>query len=181
MAVLAPTAPAMGRAQDEAIGHFRQVRGLQPGEENDFEVFSNDSLQEAFAKIAVAVSTGGLLISAVALLCAGVGIMNIMLVSVAERTREIGLRKSVGARRRDILRQFLFEAVALCLLGGLLGILFGALAGNVVAALLKVPMIVPWAWIGAGLAICTAVGLAFGFFPARRAAGLRPVEALRYE
>ncbi len=181
MAVMAPSTAAMDEVQDVAIGHLRRVRGLEPGEENDFELFSNESLRAAFAEIAAAVSTGGLLVSAIALLCAGVGIMNIMLVSVTERTREIGLRKSVGARRRDILLQFLFEAVGLCLLGGLFGILLGVLAGNFVAAFMKVPMILPWPWIAAGLAACSAVGVGFGFFPSIHAARMKPVDALRYE
>ncbi|MGC9450766.1 MAG: ABC transporter permease [Oceanipulchritudo sp.] len=181
ISVMAPSATAMEPTQDTAIGIFRQVRGLKPGEENDFEIYSNDSLQEAFAKIARVIGTGGLLISAIALLCAGVGIMNIMLVSVTERTREIGLRKSIGARRQDILLQFLLEAVALSLLGGLAGIVLGWVVGNLVAAQMRVPMIIPWLWIGVALAVCTAIGISFGFFPALRAARLKPVEALRYE
>ena len=181
IAVMAPSAPEMALAQDVAIGHFRQIRGLGPGEENDFEVYSNDSLQAAFGKIARVIGTGGLLISAIALLCAGVGIMNIMLVSVTERTREIGLRKSIGARKQDILLQFLLEAIALSLLGGAAGIMTGWAVGNFVAAQMNVPMIIPWLWIGVAIAVCSAIGIGFGFFPAWRAAQLRPVEALRYE
>jgi putative ABC transport system permease protein len=181
IAVLAPSASEVASAQDVAIGQFRQVRGLEPEEENNFEVFSNDSLKEAFGKIALIIGTGGLLISAIALLCAGVGIMNIMLVSVTERTREIGLRKSIGARQKDILLQFLLEAIALSLAGGLLGILLGFAAGNGVATLMNVPMIVPWFWIVAALTICTLIGVSFGFFPALRAARLKPIEAMRFE
>ena len=181
MSVLAPSAMQMGPAQDAAIGIFRQIRGLEPGEENDFEIYSNDSLQEAFAKIARVVGTGGLLISAIALLCAGVGIMNIMLVSVTERTREIGLRKSIGARKNDILLQFLLEAIALSLLGGFAGIILGWVLGNFVAAQMNVSMIIPWFWIGVALFVCSAIGIIFGFFPAWRAAQLKPVEAMRYE
>ncbi len=181
ISVLANSAIEMPFAQDTAIGHFRQVRGLQPEEENNFEIYSNDSLQEAFAKIARIIGTGGLLISAIALGCAGVGIMNIMLVSVTERTREIGLRKSIGARKKDILLQFLLEAIALSLLGGLGGIVLGWVAGNYVAALMNVPMIIPWFWIAVAIGICSAIGIFFGFYPAWRAARLRPVEALRYE
>ncbi len=181
ISVLAPSALAMGPVQDIAIGHFRAVRGLRPGQDNDFEIYSNESLLAAFARIADVVGTGGLLISAIALLCAGVGIMNIMLVNVTERTPEIGLRKSIGARRRDILLQFLLEAVALALCGGLVGIVLGWGAGNLVAARMGVPMIIPWFWIGAALAVCSAIGVGFGFFPALRAARMRPVEALRYE
>ncbi len=181
VSVMAASAAEMEAAQDTAIGHFRQVRGLEPEEENDFEIFSNDSLQAAFAKIATVVGTGGLLISAIALLCAGVGIMNIMLVSVTERTREIGLRKSIGARKKDILWQFLLEAIALSLLGGLIGIFLGWIVGNFVAAQMQVSMIIPWFWIAVALAVCSAIGIGFGFFPAWRAAQLEPVEALRYE
>ena len=181
ISVLAPSAAEMAMTQDIAIGHFRQVRNLEPEEDNDFEIYSNDSLQAAFAEIAKVIGTGGLLISAIALLCAGVGIMNIMLVSVTERTREIGLRKSIGARKRDILLQFLLEAIALSLLGGLAGIVLGWVIGNYVAAQMQVPMIIPWLWIGVALSVCTAIGVGFGFFPAYRAAQLKPVEALRYE
>jgi len=181
ISVMAHSAFAMGPVQDIAIGHFRAVRGLQPEQENDFEIYSNESLQAAFARIANVVGVGGLLVSAIALLCAGVGIMNIMLVSVTERTREIGLRKSIGARQRDILLQFLLEAVALSLVGGVAGILLGWGAGNVVAAQMGVPMIIPWFWIGTALAVCSAIGVGFGFFPALRAARMRPVDALRYE
>jgi putative ABC transport system permease protein len=181
VSVMAASAIDMSPAQDVAIGHFRQVRGLEPEEENNFEVFSNDSLQAAFAQIATVVGTGGLMISAVALLCAGVGIMNIMLVSVTERTREIGLRKSIGARRRDILLQFLLEAVALSLLGGLGGIFLGWALGNLVAAQMQVSMIIPWFWIAVALGVCSSIGILFGFYPAWRAARLEPVEALRYE
>lgn len=179
--ILAPSAEQVATAQDIAIGQFRQVRGLEPEEENNFEVFSNDSLQAAFGKIALIIGTGGLLISAIALLCAGVGIMNIMLVSVTERTREIGLRKSIGARQKDILLQFLLEAIALSIAGGMIGILLGFAAGNAVASIMNVPMIIPWFWIVAALSICTLIGVSFGFFPALRAARLKPIEAMRFE
>lgn len=181
VAALAPSAEDMATAQDIAIGQFRQIRGLEPEEDNNFEIFSNDSLQEAFAKIAIIIGTGGLLISAIALLCAGVGIMNIMLVSVTERTREIGLRKSIGARQRDILLQFLIEAISLSLAGGVLGILVGFAVGNGVAKLMNVPMIIPWFWIAVALTVCTLIGVCFGFFPALRAARLKPIEAMRFE
>ena len=181
ISVMGHSAIEMSRTEDLAIGHFRQVRRLEPEEENDFDIYSNESLQAAFAEIAKVVGTGGLLISAIALLCAGVGIMNIMLVSVTERTREIGLRKSIGARKRDILLQFLLEAVFLSLLGGVAGIMLGWVVGNLVAAQMQVSMIIPWFWIGAAVAVCSFIGIVFGFFPALRAAQLKPVEAMRYE
>lgn len=181
ISAMAPSPEHMELVQDMAIGHFRTIRGLKPGEENDFEITSNDSLQAAFAQIAFIVGLGGLIISGIALLCAGIGIMNIMLVSVTERTREIGLRKSIGARKKDILIQFLMEAIFLSLLGGLVGILLGWGAGNLTAYYLTVPMIIPWMWIGIAVAVCSAIGIGFGFFPALRAARLKPIDALRYE
>lgn len=164
-----------------AIGAMRIARGLKPGADNDFEVFTNDSLVAAFASVADAVRAGAFVISSVALLAAGVGIMNIMLVSVTERTKEIGVRKSIGAKKRDILRQFLVEAVFLSEVGGLVGILLGVLGGNALAAMLKADVIFPWGWAGAGLAVCSAIGIGFGLYPAWRAASLDPVEALRFE
>jgi putative ABC transport system permease protein len=107
--------------------------------------------------------------------------MNIMLVSVTERTREIGIRKAIGALRRDILSQFIIEAVLLSLIGGVIGVVLGIIGGNVVSILLKVPAVVPWDWAAIGLVVCSAVGLSFGVYPAWKAATLDPIEALRYE
>ena len=107
--------------------------------------------------------------------------MNIMLATVLERTREIGLRKSIGARKKDILWQFLLEAVALSLLGGFIGIVLGWVLGNFVAAQMSVPMIIPWFWIAVALIVCSSIGIGFGFYPAWWAAQLEPVEALRQE
>ena len=107
--------------------------------------------------------------------------MNIMLVSVTERTREIGVRKAIGARRDDIVKQFLIEAVVLSELGGLLGIIFGVLGGNVVAIWLEIAMVVPWGWALTGLIVCSLIGTGFGWYPAFKAARLDPIEALRYE
>src|SRR5690606_28488743 len=140
LAVMAPSSETFSETQDTAIGVMRSVRGLEPENPNTFEVFSNDSLRESFSKIAVIVSAGGLIISAIALLAAGVGIMNIMLVSVTERTREIGIRKSLGSKSADILRQMLLEAIFLSQIGGLGGILLGILVGNGIAIALKVPV-----------------------------------------
>ena len=144
---------------------MRIARGLKPGEDNDFEIFSNDSLVAAFASVADAVRAGAFVISSVALVAAGVGIMNIMLVSVTERTKEIGIRKSIGAKKRDILRQFLVEAVFLSELGGLVGILLGVAGGDALAALLKAEVVFPWFWAVAGLTVCSAIGIGFGLYP----------------
>lgn len=164
-----------------AQGAMRIARGLKPGVDNDFEIFTNDSLIAAFASVADAVRAGAFVISSVALLAAGVGIMNIMLVSVTERTKEIGVRKSIGAKKADILRQFLVEAVFLSELGGLVGILLGVAGGNVLAAMLSAEVIFPWGWAVAGLAVCSAIGIGFGLYPAWRASSLDPIEALRFE
>ena len=164
-----------------AIGAMRIARQLKPGQDNDFEVFTNDSLVAAFASVANAIRAGAFVISSVALLAAGVGIMNIMLVSVTERTKEIGVRKSIGAKKRDILRQFLVEAVFLSEFGGLVGIGLGVLAGNALASYLKADVLFPYGWAAAGLIVCSVIGIGFGLYPAYRAASLDPIEALRFE
>jgi putative ABC transport system permease protein len=166
---------------DKAIGAMRKARGLKVGQENDFEIYSNDTLISAFAQIAGTIRIGAFVISAIALLAAGIGIMNIMLVSVTERTREIGVRKAIGARRRDIIRQFLIEAIVLSEVGGLVGILSGVAGGNGVALWFGISMVFPWGWALTGLLVCSAIGIGFGWYPAWKAASLHPIDALRYE
>jgi putative ABC transport system permease protein len=166
---------------DKAIGAMRIARRLKLGQENDFAIYSNDTLLSAFAQVADTIRTGAFVISAIALLAAGVGIMNIMLVSVTERTREIGVRKAIGARRDDIVRQFLLEAVVLSEVGGLAGIIAGVLGGNGVALFFDFSMVFPWAWAITGLVVCSLIGIGFGWYPAWKAASLHPIEALRYE
>ena len=169
------------RTMDKAIGAMRIARGLKPHQPNDFEIYSNDSLKSAFASIAGVVRIGAFVISLIALIAAGVGIMNIMLVSVTERTKEIGIRKSIGARSRDILRQFLTEAVFISEAGGILGIILGVIGGNLLAQWLQADLIFPIGWAIAGLVVCSGIGIGFGFYPAYRAASLDPIEALRFE
>jgi len=166
---------------EQAITAMRIARELKPENENDFELYSNDSLISAFAKVADVIAAGSFVISGIALLAAGVGIMNIMLVSVTERTKEIGIRKSIGARKRSILTQFLIEAVAISLAGGIMGIIFGIGIGNLVAVMLKATLVFPWDWTFIGLLVCSGIGVGFGFYPAWKAASLDPIEALRYE
>jgi putative ABC transport system permease protein len=166
---------------DRGIGAMRIARGLRADQENDFEIYSNDSLKSAFTSIAGVVRIGAFVISFIALVAAGIGIMNIMLVSVTERTKEIGVRKSIGARSRDILRQFLTEAVFISEAGGILGIILGVIGGDLLAVWLKVDIIFPFGWAFAGLVVCSAIGIGFGLYPAYRAASLDPIEALRYE
>ncbi len=166
---------------DRAVGAMRIARGLRAEQENDFEVYTNDSMKSAFTSVAGIVRIGAFVISLIALIAAGIGIMNIMLVSVTERTKEIGIRKSIGARNRDILRQFLTEAVFISEAGGILGILLGVVGGDLLALWLKVDLIFPYGWAVAGLVVCSAIGIGFGFYPAYRAASLDPIEALRFE
>lgn len=181
IAVQADSVEELEAVEDLVVGKMRMARGLEPEEENNFEITSNEALQAAFAEIAIVVGTGGLLISGIALVCAGIGIMNIMLVSVTERTREIGVRKSLGARKKSILAQFLLEAVFLSEVGAAIGILAGIVVGNIIATQFNATMIIPWFWIGAAVAICSLIGIGFGFLPALRAANLHPVESLRHE
>ena len=166
---------------DKAIGAMRSARHLKLGQENDFEIYSNDTLVTAFAQVADTIRIGAFVISAIALLAAGIGIMNIMLVSVTERTREIGVRKAIGARKQDIVKQFLLEAVVLSEVGGLVGILTGVLGGNGVALAFDIAMVFPWGWALTGLIVCSIIGIGFGWYPAWKAASLHPIEALRYE
>ena len=169
------------RTFDRGIGAMRIARGLGAEEPNDFEIYTNDSLKSAFASVADVVRVGAFVISTIALLAAGIGIMNIMLVSVTERTKEIGIRKSIGARNRDILRQFLAEAVFISEAGGIIGIILGVIGGDLLAAWLKVTLIFPYGWALAGLIVCSLIGIGFGLYPAYRAASLDPIEALRFE
>ena len=181
IATQAPAQERYNETLDQAVTAMRTVRALAPEEENDFEIYSNDSLIAAFAKVADAVRAGALVISGIALLAASIGIMNIMLVSVTERTKEIGIRKSIGARKVSILSQFLIEAVVLALTGGLAGILLGVMAGNGLAMWMKASIVFPWDWAAIGWVVCTVIGVGAGLYPAMKAASLDPIESLRYE
>jgi putative ABC transport system permease protein len=181
IAVQSTSQATYNQTLDKAIGAMRLARGLKLGEENDFEVYSNDTLITAFGQIAGQIRVGAFVVSAIALLAAGIGIMNIMLVSVTERTREIGVRKAIGAKKQDIVRQFLIEAIILSELGGLAGIILGVGGGNGVALWFDIAMVFPWGWAITGLLVCSAIGTGFGWYPAFKAAALDPIEALRYE
>src|SRR6202162_5545493 len=181
IATQAPSTQTYNATFDKAIGAMRIARGLRANEENDFEIYSNDSLKSAFVSVAGIVRVGAFVISFIALVAAGIGIMNIMLVSVTERTKEIGVRKSIGARSKDILRQFLTEAVFISEAGGILGIVLGIIVGDLLAEWLKVDLIFPYG-LGIGRLLgCSGIGIGFGLYPAYRAANLDPIEALRYE
>ncbi len=166
---------------EQARSVLRVARRVPPGEEDDFGYFSSDMIIKQFNEFTLYLRLGVLLVSSISLLAAGIGIMNIMLVSVTERTREIGIRKAVGAQKRNILSQFIIEAIILCEIGGIIGVVLGIVAGNVVGILLEVPTVIPWDWAAIGLGVCTLVGLVFGVYPAWKAAALDPIEALRYE
>jgi putative ABC transport system permease protein len=181
IATEAPSHELYNATLDQAIAALRIARGLRPEQENDFDVYSNDSLIAAFAQVADIVGAGAFVISGIALLAAGVGIMNIMLVSVTERTKEIGIRKSIGAKKQNILMQFLLESVVLSLVGGCAGIILGVVVGDLVAARLKADAIFPLGWASAGVLVCTVIGVGFGLYPAWKAASLDPIEALRHE
>lgn len=165
----------------QSVGMMRKVRGLRVEDPDDFDIYSNDSLTAAFTQVAGTIRIGAFVISGISLVAAGVGIMNIMLVSVTERTKEIGVRKSLGARRGDILGQFLLESLFISELGGLAGIFLGVVGGNGLALFLKASVIFPWGWAIVGLVVCSAIGIGFGMYPAHKAAALDPVEALRFE
>ena len=168
-------------AVGEAEGVFRRVRKIAPGDESDFEIQKSDSFISIVLKETATIQVAAIFIGLITLLGAAIGLMNIMLVSVTERTREIGICKSLGATRRNILIQFLTEAVIICQIGGVLGVLLGILAGNGVTLLVGGAFVVPWLWMGLGLALCFVVGLLSGLYPAFKAASLDPIEALRYE
>src|SRR6185369_13066454 len=158
--------PTYDDTVEQVRGALRTIRKVPPGDEDDFEVFSNDTLIEQFRGLTLAVRVGVAIISSIALVAAGIGIMNIMLVSVTERTREIGIRRAIGAKKRNIMTQFIMEAIVLCEVGGVIGVALGILGGNAVAFFMKVPPAVPVDWIVIGLVICSIVGIVFGTYPA---------------
>jgi len=169
----------------DAIEETRQVmrreRGVRPHENDNFDFFNSESLITQFNDMTLGVKIAAFMIGIIALVVAGIGIMNIMLVSVTERTKEIGIRKSLGAKPRYILTQFLLEAVILCNIGGVFGVLVGYGLGNVITLFTPFAINVPLEWAVIGLVFCSAVGVGFGLLPAIRASRLRPIDALRYE
>ena len=181
IAVKSPSTNLYTETVDHITGLMRTVRRVEAGADNDFEIFSNESLIETFNSFTKVFTLAAAGISFIALLAAGIGIMNIMLVSVTERTREIGIRKAIGATKSNILQQFLYEAIVLCQIGGIVGIIVGALFGNLTAVLMEIPAQFPYVWAAIGIIVCSVIGITFGSYPAYKAAQLDPIEALRYE
>jgi len=179
--VRAKTPALMPEAIAETKLVLRHDRGLRPSEPDNFDLYSSQSLITQFNRMSAGVKLAAFIIGIIALVVAGIGIMNIMLVAVSERTREIGLRKAVGAPRTSILGQFLLEAVILCNIGGVVGVLVGFGLGNLVSVFAHYDAHVPLEWAVIGLLFCSAVGIGFGFLPALRASRLDPIEALRQE
>ena len=171
----------MEGAIGEATGIFRNIRGLNAGNDNNFEITKSDAIAQTLVDNLKFVRIGGIVIGAITLIGAAIALMNIMIVSVTERTREIGIRKAIGATPKVIRRQFLIEATVICLMGGITGVILGILIGNILSMVMGGSFIMPWAWTFLGLGLCIAVGLLSGFYPAMKASKLDPVESLRYE
>ncbi len=181
IAVQAASEDQAGAAVTQVTAILRERHGLAAGDEDDFSVFSQTSLLETANTVTATLTAFLGAIAAISLLVGGIGIMNIMLVSVTERTREIGIRKAIGALKRDILVQFLLESMLVSLLGGFLGITLGWLIAQLAGAALDLSTVVDMSTVLLAAGFAAAVGLVFGIYPAWRAAGLRPIEALRYE
>ncbi|MDX1622378.1 MAG: ABC transporter permease [Gemmatimonadota bacterium] len=181
MMTIVPRVGAVEEAREEVTWTMRRRHGLRPGEENDFDIVTQESFLELWDQITGSVFLAMIVISSIALMVGGIGVMNIMLVSVTERTREIGVRKAMGARRRDILWQFLVEATTLTAIGGIFGVALGSALGAGVSRLVHFPVSLPvWSFV-VGVGFSAAIGIFFGLWPASKAANLDPIEALRRE
>ncbi len=178
--VQVPSVTAMTAAEDELIGIVRAARQVDPMEANNFEINEQEQIRATFTPVKIAIYGVGLFLTALALLVGGIGVMNIMFVSVKERTKEIGIRKAVGAKRRTIMLQFLIEAVIVCLIGGLVGI---GLSAGVAFGInqLGFTAVMPGSTVAIAFGICVGVGVIFGIVPAWQAASAKPIQALRYE
>ena len=168
-------------ATDEAVGVFRAIRKIPPGEPNNFYIATNDQLMDTFSSFTSSIKIFVGLVAGISLIVAGIGIANIMLVSLTERIKEIGIRKALGARRVDIFLQFLIEAILISILGGIVGIILGLSFGNVVATFLEQNPVIPYEWVFYSLQICATMGIIFGLYPAIKASKLNPIDSMRYD
>jgi len=171
----------VNQTKDEVIGLLRVIRDLRPQDENNFEISSNEELIDELSVFSDGIKIFAFSVSVIALIVAGIGIMNIMLVSVTERIKEIGIMKAIGATKKDILLQFLLEAIFLSEFGGIAGIILGVFGGNAVASIFNVPAVISIEWGFFGLFVCSIIGIGFGIYPAWKASQLDPIESLRFE
>ena len=169
--------PAIGETTDQ----MRKARRLIPTESDNFVIDKSDKFAQMFIGFLAGVSGAAGAIGMITLIGAAIGLMNIMLVAVSERTREVGLIKALGGKKKDVRRQFLFESICISILGAVIGIFLGILVGNLFSVILNTGFVIPWVWVFIGIAICSLVGLAAGIYPAMKAASLNPINALRYE
>ena len=169
--------PAIGEASEQ----MRKARRLIPTESDNFAIDKSDKFAQMFIGFLAGVSGAAGAIGMITLIGAAIGLMNIMLVAVSERTREVGLIKALGGKKKDVRRQFLFESICISILGAVIGIILGILVGNLFSIILNTGFVIPWMWVFIGIAICSIVGLVAGIYPAMKAASLNPINALRYE
>lgn len=179
--VMVPGNDIMETTIGESTALFRNIRKVSVTDNNNFEITKSDAVAQTLFENLAFVAIGGVAIGIITLIGASIGLMNIMLVSVTERTREIGIRKAIGANPKVIRRQFLIEAVVICLFGGAFGIFLGILLGNIISLSMGGTFIIPWMFIIGGFLLCVIVGIGSGYYPAKKASKLDPVEALRYE